>query len=61
MASEISIPTFKPKVHRSELDKLENRIMSEILSLREEKINALSGLNSVMDRKNKAVEILRKL
>jgi len=35
--------------------------MSEILSLREEKINALSGLNSVLDRKNKAVEILRKL
>lgn len=35
--------------------------MSEILSLREEKINALSGLNTVVDRKNKAVEILRKL
>lgn len=61
MASEISLPSYEPKVKRNELEKLENRIMSEILSLREEKINALSGLNSVMDRKNKAVEIMRKL
>jgi len=37
MASEISMPSYEPKVKRNELEKLENRIMSEILSLREEK------------------------
>lgn len=61
MASEISLPSHPLKINLKQLNELENRIMSEILQLREEKISALEGLNGVVDGKNRAVEILRKL
>lgn len=61
MVSEISMPSYTTKINLKQLNDLENRIMSEILQLREEKISALEGLNEVVDGRNKAVEILRKL
>lgn len=55
------MPSYTTKINFKQLNELENRIMSEILQLREEKISALEGLNEVVDGRNKAVEILRKL
>ena len=35
--------------------------MTEVLNLREQKIEALQELNSVVDNKNKAIELLKGL
>lgn len=59
MLSEISIPTEEQKITKKELRNLENQIMSEVLNLREQKIFALEDLNKVVDKKNKALELLK--
>ena len=59
MLSEISIPVEEQKITKKELRNLENKIMSEVLNLREQKIFALEDLNKIVDKKNKALELLK--